>query len=61
MLGGLLDEFRSLEKSNQDQELLLLQLEAWNFQFHPYHLPLGRGEGLGMELMIDHAYVVKQP
>ena len=35
------------------------QLEAWNFQ--PTLRSLEKGEGLKMELVIHHSYMVKPP
>ena len=33
-------------------------LEAWNFQHNSSHIP-GRGEGLEIEFMINHVYMMK--
>ena len=34
-------------------------IDAWHFQ--PYPCPLGEGEDLEIELIINHAYAVKPP
>ena len=51
-MGGLLGEGWSPERPNHDQKLEI---------FSPAPHFLEKGEGLKMELMIDHAYMRKPP